>query len=186
MPEPSIDTDRDDIRAALDGSEEAYMRLVERHQAEVFRWMWRFSRDRQTVDELVQDVFVEMFGSLPGYAERGPFEHWLHRIAARVGYRHWQQRKRDREHLEPLTPNLEAVLESPRNASPSEAAECLYQLLERLPAKDRLALTLHYFEDLDTLEIAKRLGWSHTLTRVRMHRARTRVKKELDSLGVKR
>lgn len=186
MPETSRDADRRDIRTALEGDEAACARLVERYQAEVFRWMWRFSRDRQIVDELVQDVFVEMFGSLRGYAERGSFDHWLRIIATRTGYRYWRQRKRERERFEPLTPALQAVLESPRDAAPSDAAECLYHMLESLPPKDRLALTLHYFDDLDTLEIARQLGWSHTLTRVRMHRARARLKKALHSLEAER
>ncbi len=183
MPESSLGTDWHDTEAALEGDEAACARLIERYQTEVFRWMWRFSRDRQVVDELVQDVFVEMFGSLRSYAGRGPFEHWLRSIATRTGYRYWRKRKRDREHLEPLTPALQAVLESPRDSEPSEAAECLHHLLETLPPKDRLALTLHYFDGLDTREIARQLGWSHSLTRVRMHRARVRLKKALHALG---
>src|SRR5512146_2070442 len=80
-------SDVDDIRLARQGDSDAYRRLVERHQNQVARILWRFSRDRLVHEELVQDVFVEAYMSLGGYNGKAPFDHWLACIATRVGYR---------------------------------------------------------------------------------------------------
>ncbi len=57
--------------------------------------MTRFTRDERMLEELVHDVFVEAYFSLDGYRGDAPFEHWLQRIATRVGYRYWTRRGRE-------------------------------------------------------------------------------------------
>ena len=91
------DADRRDIRSTLDGNEDAYACLVERYEAQVFAQMWRFTRDRLVLEELVQDVFVEAYLSLARFRGEAPFLHWLRRIATRVGYRFWKHERRDRD-----------------------------------------------------------------------------------------
>jgi len=56
-------------------------------------------------------------------------------------------------------------------------------LLETLPPKDRLVLTLFYFEGWDMGEIAERVGWSRTLVKVRAHRARRKLRALLEEEG---
>lgn len=164
--------DREDIAASLAGDEAAYARLVTRYQNRVGRWMWRFSRDRSTQAELTQEVFVEAYYSLASFEGRAAFATWLGKIATRVGYHYWQREKREREHRRALAewrPNDD-------DAGPSEAAQELFSLLSRLPVKDRLVLTLHYFEDLDVRAIAERTGWSVSLVKVRLFRARNKLR----------
>ena len=156
---PVTDTDRRDIAASLGGDGDAFARLVARYQAEVFKQMWRFSRDPGVHDELVQQVFVEVYRSLRGYRERAPFLHWLRRIATRVGYRYWKQEARDRR-LQAAVKFEADVSRPPEEQDPSEAAELLHTFLAQLKPKDRLVLSLMYFEGCDGQEIAKRTGWS--------------------------
>jgi len=180
------EADRQDIAGSLAGDGEAYARLVRRYQDRVAAQMWRFTRDPVVLEQLVQDIFVEAFVSLKGFHGRAPFLHWLRRVATRVGYRYWKSRALDREREEALT---EAVLNRasvPENLTPFEAAELLYRLLEKLPPPDRLVLTLFYFEDCDLGEIATRAGWTRTLVKVRLHRARKKLKKLLDEAGIGR
>lgn len=176
------ETDRRDIRASLGGDEQAFARLVERYEAQVSAQMWRFTRDRRTLDELVQDVFVQAYLSLPKFRGNAPFLHWLRRIATFVGYQHWRHQYRDRRHAQllaerPIAPRADSV------PPPSEAAERVFSMLEHLAPKDRLVLTLHYLEDCSTQEIAERTGWNSTLVRVRMHRATKRLRNLLLEAG---
>ena len=177
------DEDRRDIRQSLHGDEEAYARLIARYQPIIAGQMWRFSRDATIVEELVQEVFVEAYLSLKRFAGRAPFEHWLRRIATRVGYRHWKRKARDRGRREALAQRGAEILGAPHDASPSEAGEFLHVLLERLPADDRLVLTLHYFEACNTREIAERMGWTRSLVKVRAHRARKKLRAFLEEAG---
>jgi len=179
---PATDADRRDIAASLDGDEDAFARLVARYQAEVFKQMWRFTRDPGVQDELVQQVFVEVYRSLRGYRERAPFLHWLRRIATRVGYRYWKQEARDRR-LRAAVESEAAVRRPPEEQDPSEASELLHTFLAQLKPKDRLVLSLRYFEGCDGQEIAERMGWSPTLVHVRAHRARQKLRGLLEAAG---
>lgn len=65
-----------------------------------------------------------------------------------------------------------------------EAARILHDVLATLPPRDRLVLTLQYFEALDTQAIARRTGWSRAMVKVQAHRARAKLGKRLKALGV--
>jgi RNA polymerase sigma-70 factor (ECF subfamily) len=175
--------DRHDIQACLEGDEEAYARMVRRYETQVAAQMWRFTRDRDVLDELVQDVFVEVYLSLAKYRARAPFLHWVRRIATRVGYRYWKRQARDRRRQAAMAKWHADLPGETVEPTPSEAAEYLHRLLEQLPPRDRLVLTLHYFEAFSTREIAERTGWSRALVKVRAYRARKKLKALLTEAG---
>lgn len=183
MASPVSDDDRRDIDASLGGDEAAYARLVGRYQHLVGAQMWRFSRDPVVVEELVQEAFVECYMSLARFRGRAPFLHWLRRIATRVGYRHWKRKARDQRRREALDQQGPPEPVLPEEPAPSEAAELLHGLFERLPPEDRLVLTLHYFEELDMNEIAERMGWTRSLAKVRAFRARKKLRAMLEDAG---
>ncbi len=87
----SLAAELEDVRLSRRGDSDAYTRLIKQHQSHVSRILWRFSRDPLVHEELVQDVFVEAYLSLGSYREKAPFDHWLSRIATRIGYRYWKQ-----------------------------------------------------------------------------------------------
>jgi len=180
-------TDLRDIRATLAGDGEAYSRLIYRYQNEISARMWRFSRNRRELEELVHDVFVEAYVSLKSFKAKAPFSHWLNRIATRVGYRSWKKQKRRGEREAPLQ-DWDQLLQADRQEpwAPREAAEMLHSLLAQLRPRDRLVLTLMYLEELSVNEIAERTGWSKTMVKVQVHRARKRLKVLMVNLGIDR
>lgn len=187
LPVESGPTDLEDIRLAGQGDGDAYRRLIERHQDHVSRLLWRFSRDRRVHEELVQDVFVESYLSLSRYRGAAPFEHWLSRIATRVGYRYWKEKAR-RQQAEPF--NLaewdqatdgDGIVDA---LEPDRAADLLHRVLERLAPRDRLVLTLRYLEQCDVVETARRTGWTKTMVKVQTMRARNRLRKLMENSGL--
>jgi RNA polymerase sigma-70 factor (ECF subfamily) len=183
LAETVADTDQRDITHSLQGDGEAYARLVRRYQNQVTAQMWHFTRNTVILNELVQDVFVEAYLSLKGFRGGAPFLHWLRRIASRVGYRYWKVRGRKQDREEALTDHHLNQASAAEDLSPFEAAEALYRLLAKLAAPDRLVMTLFYFEECDTNEIAARMGWSRTLVKVRLHRARKKLEALLNEAG---
>ncbi len=173
--------DRRDIQASLEGDEQAYARLVERHQDLVAAYMWRFSRDKAVCEELVHDVFVEVYLSLRTYSGKAPFSHWIRKIATRVGYRHWKRISKERSH--PSVP-LEAweALQVPGGEVPGPkiAAGHVRDLLAQLPPRDQLVLTLLYLEECTVQEAAQLTGWSRTMVKVQAHRARKKLRNLLE------
>ena len=174
--EPIRFADHDDIRRSQQGDSDAYRRLVERHQAHVGKLLWRFTRSAEMHEELVQETFVQAYFSLATYKEQAPFEHWLTRIATRVGYRFWKQQSKH-QHQELLDHDWDNLTSSETvDASPQEAAELVHYLLAQLPARDRLVLTLRYLEQCDVAETVARTGWTATMVKVQTHRAKQKLK----------
>jgi len=167
-------SDSPDIQAALGGDGRAYARLMRRYQPLVTRRMWRFTRDRRELEELVHEVFVEAYLSLATFGGRAPFAHWLSRIATRVGYRFWRRRWRRRE--VPLLDADAPYAEATDRLEARQAAERLTMLLSLLPPRDRLVLTMLYFEGLSVAEAARNLRWSRTMVKVQAYRARKKLK----------
>jgi RNA polymerase sigma-70 factor (ECF subfamily) len=177
---PAVPTsDEADVQQVRRGDPDAYRRLIERHQDYVAGILWRFSRDRQVHEELVQDTFVEAYLSLSTYRGNAPLAHWLARIATRVGYRYWKEKSRQRK-KKPFRLDLwdKASDDGIVGAlEPSQAAERLHDLLSQLPPRDRLVLTLRYLDQCDVAQTAQRTGWTRTMVKVQTLRARKRLQK---------
>jgi RNA polymerase sigma-70 factor (ECF subfamily) len=167
------ETDRQDIAASLGGDEAAFARLIRRYEPAVAALAWRFTRDMAAREELVQDVFVEVYFSLDGYRGDAPLEHWLRRIATRVGYRFWKRRSREARQapLGDLDPPA-----APGETDPAAAGAAVHALLSHLAPPERLVLTLMYFDDCSVNEIAERMGWTRAMVKMRAYRARRRLK----------
>jgi RNA polymerase sigma-70 factor (ECF subfamily) len=140
--------------------------------------MWRFSRDADTHEDLVQEVFVEAYEGLSGYQGKAPFAHWLARIAVRVGYHHWKREKRERAlEVVPLEEWHEALEAPEEEMESSEAGELLHLLMGQLPPRDRLVLTLRFIEGHSVEKTAELTGWSRSLVKVQTWRARNKLRK---------
>lgn len=179
-----VDTfDHKDIQDCLAGDEQAFVRIVRRYETDIARQMWRFTRDRTEHDELVQEVFVQAWKSLSGFKGNSPLLHWLRRIASRTGFRLWKKKTRERAFFsDSYDLDLERYTDQ-SSITANDAADAMYIMLEKLPVRDRMVLTLHYFEELTFKEIADRMGWSVILVKVTAHRARKKLKARLEEAG---
>ena len=177
-----VDAEAHDVTAAQRGDSNAFGRLVEKHQATIAQQMQRFSRNAAVVEELVHDVFVEAYLSLKSYRAQSPLIHWLRTIAVRVGFRYWKSQSREKNQAVPMS-DVESVmeqLESEPRVNASAANETLRDLLNVLSPRDRLVLTLMYWDDCTVAEAAELSGWSRTMVRVQAHRARKRLKRLIE------
>jgi RNA polymerase sigma-70 factor, ECF subfamily len=164
------EADRCDILASLGGDGEAYRRIVQRHQQFVAGRMRRFARHRGTLEELVHDVFVEAYFALKSFRGEAPLEHWLARIATRVGYRYWKRRDRAMK-----TKALTEQAAARKDKAPLEGE--LEAVLAELSPRDRLVVTLLYLDERSVAEAAELTGWSRTMVKVQAYRARGKLRK---------
>lgn len=181
--QPSIrNEDIGAIDATLHGDQNAYQRIVSKYQAEIAQQMQRFSQQPMVVEELVHDVFVEAFLSLKSYRATAPLLHWLRKIAVRVGYRFWSKRSRERKTVISLAEINEGIdlLGSKVETSSIVASELLGDLLSVLGPRDRLVLTLLYWDECSVAEAAELAGWTQTMVKVQAYRARKRLKRLLE------
>ena len=169
------DPDLEDIRACLNGDEEVYSRLIERHKPQIAAQMWRLCHDRAACEDLVQDVFVEAYFNLSSYRGEAPLIQWLRRIATRVGYRYCKKTAGRPPHL-PIE-EWDGAEKQPRTPDPAKAGALVHALLARLAPEDRLVMSMIYLEGCSINEVAERTGWNPGAVKMRASRARDKLRK---------
>ena len=170
----------DDVRLVeriRGGDQAAFEELVGRAWPRVARIAGRFFRQADVVDDIAQEVFVKAFVGLGSWEARVPLEHWLTRIAVNACYDELRRRRRTTAH-EGRAPAAE-LSDDPRAWEREETRLWAGQVLARLPAAERLVLTLTVLEDLSVAEVAELTGWSRVNVKVRAFRARRRLKRLL-------
>jgi RNA polymerase sigma-70 factor (ECF subfamily) len=181
------------IHLARKGDERAFEEIVNRYSPRIFRVASRFFRQRETVEEAAQEVFLKIYTQLDSFEERGSFEGWLTRIAQNTCINMLRTAKRRPQAVEPdLTEDENPWLEQKINQSsethqPSVednliAADLAEKLLDTLSADDRTALTLIDGEELSVKEVANLTGWSQSKVKIRAMRARQRMRQAVENL----
>lgn len=173
--------DSKDVLLAVNGDHDAFGRVIDKYQRTITDQMRRFSRQPAVLEELVHDVFVEAFTSLPSYRSHAPFLHWLRKIAVRRGYRYWKCKARENStvSLMEIRDRL-GSLELGDMSCETGAADVLGDLLDRLSPRDRLVLTLLYWDGCSVAEAANLAGWTQVMVKVQAHRARNRLKQLIE------
>lgn len=186
-------SDLDLIRLARNGDEQAFEEIVSRYSPRVFRVASRFFRQRETVEEAAQEVFLKIYTQLGSFEERGSFEGWVTRIATNTCINMLRTVKRRPQAIEPdVTEGESDWLERKVNESTEArqtsvedhliAADLAEKLLATLSADDRTALTLIDGEELSVKEVAEMTGWSQSKVKIRAMRARGRMRQAVENL----
>jgi len=181
--EEALALDQREALAAQQGDKAALEALVRRHQPGVSRLLWRFVRQREDLEDLVQETFLRVVRNLSSWRAEKPFVHWLYRIAANTGRDYCRRQSvRRRWRVEPtaVSPEgdvqeFEAIDPTP-NPAARAASEEVKDLLAKLSPDDCTVLTLHHLEGWDFATIAAQFGWTVTATKLRAWRARARLR----------
>jgi RNA polymerase sigma-70 factor (ECF subfamily) len=159
----------------------------------VFRVASRFFRQRSSVEEAAQEVFMKAFTQLKSFEGRGSMEGWLTRIATNTCLNLIRSAKRRPEStVSDLTDDenkwldvqLSDVASEPRHSVEQTliAADLADRVLNVLSPEDQLALLMMDGEDASVKEVAEATGWSESKVKVRAFRARKKVREAMEKL----
>lgn len=156
----------------LEGQAAAARDLFRRHRGRVHATLYRVLGSNRDMDDLLQEVFVQVFGSLRSWRAEASLATWIDRIAVRVAWRHIAQRKArvPLDLVEVDAPSAEVT--GARRAAAREGVRRLYAALETLSPAARLAFTLHEIDGRPIAEVAEITSTSVTATKLRVWRAR--------------
>ncbi len=162
------------LQRCRQGDEQAFRELVERYHRLIYTVAYQVLRDRHEAEDLTQEVFVQVYLKLKEFRGESSLSSWLYRIAYHQGLNYRRDLKLERRELmEDASTLLASATESPMESI--ENKEEVEKLLSKLPAHDRLILTLFYLEEHSIQEIAEILEISVNSVKVRLHRARERI-----------
>src|SRR5512135_3248894 len=159
-------------------------------QRTVFSFSMKVCGHREDAEDTTQDVLLKSIRHLEGIEEPQALAVWLYKVTRN---RCWMSRRRSKFapqqvlSLEELMPDGEELAslikregESPEQKAISNAeAKRIHDAVLRIPPQYRLILVLHDMEDLDTSEVAQIRGLREGTVRVRLHRPRLFVRREL-------
>ena len=180
MPLPSEDPDRrlvDRAQRELPYRTAAYQELVERHSAAVFRRAHRLLGSRADAEDVVQEVFLNVFRAIPRVDVRGSFVHWLNAITLNASLRSIDRGRRERHRREALRRNRTA--REPGSESDPMLRRSLTDALDSLPPQTRVAILLRFVDGHSYVEIAKMTGEKESTVKMRVARGMRRVQRQL-------
>lgn len=164
------------VDRCLEGEEAAARELFRKHKARVHACLFRVLGGNRDMDDLLQDVFIQIFQSLKGWRAEASLATWIDRIAVRVAWRYLSQRKAVPPTLELVEDAVPIALVNPalgaRKAMAREGVRRLYAAMDKLPPLARVAFALHEIEGRAMAEVATLTGASVTATKLRVWRAR--------------
>jgi RNA polymerase sigma-70 factor (ECF subfamily) len=155
---------------------QAFTGLYERYAGAVHRYALRRS-DPHTAEEVTAQVFVVAWRRRSGIP--GDALPWLYGVARRA----LAEQRRGQERRRRLGERLRSVAVEEVSTTPELRDHWLTEALRRLSPTDREALLLRYWEELEPAQIARVMGCSRATATVRLHRARLRLRRELDAGG---
>ena len=162
--------------------------LYRTHFSDVHRFVFHFVQDAALADELAQDVFLKAYEAWGSFRGEAPERIWLLRIARNVCLDYLRSPRARHSKAAPLdeggeiatAPGREPPLTVEQAARQAEMTDCVQQFVLSLPETLRTPLILHDMEGLTNAQIAQVLGVSLEAAKMRLHRARARLRQMME------
>lgn len=170
------------VEAARTGSRPAFDELVRRTYDDTYTLAFRLLGHEEDARDVTQETYLRAFRSLEGFRGEAQFSTWLYRITANCASSHLRRRSRHRH--EELNDSL-VVVDTDVSHDPQSRVDAgalraeLLQALRRLPPKLRAVVVLRDIYDLPHEQIATELDISESAAKVRLHRARRKLREDL-------
>ncbi|HTA45490.1 MAG TPA: RNA polymerase sigma factor [Bryobacteraceae bacterium] len=164
--------------------------LLNRNRSIVLNYLSRMVANRAIAEELAQDVFVRIYRSRRRYAPSAKFSTWLYRITTNVALNHFRDEKRNNQNISLDVQDAAQVHLSAWDHAPliedrlvrEVIAEQIRRAVRSLPPKQRAAVIMHKYDELDYAQIAKVLGCTPAAVKALMFRAYETLRLRLRSL----
>ncbi|MGO9516586.1 MAG: RNA polymerase sigma factor [Candidatus Korobacteraceae bacterium] len=164
------------------GDDGAFDYLVEKYRRSMISFMYRMTHNQAVAEELAQEVFLRVYRSRQTYAASAKFTTWLYRIATNLAVNHARDTKHERpENIVSIDePDTETGLtvdvpDGSLNAEQTilrrERLAAIRRHVEALPERQRMAVIMHKYQNMDYKQIAAVLKLSESATKSLLFRA---------------
>ena len=176
--------DNELISRVLKGDQQAYAGLVSRYQNYVYTLTLRFTKNREDAEEVSQDIFIKAYRSLADFRGASKFSTWLYTIVNTTCITFLRKKRMevhslDNEKVFEVADSVDSGMRANMVEQKSRVA-MVNNAIEMLNPDDAEVLTLFYKGEQSLEEIAIILGIEANTAKVRLHRARTRLKEKME------
>ena len=175
--------DSEIISKVLAGDHQAYAQLVNRYQNYVFTLTLRMIKSREDAEEVAQDVFVKAYRALADFRGASKFSTWLYTIVNTTCITFLRKKRLDVHSLDDekvfeVADSQDSGMRANQVEQKSRAA-MVTNAIALLSADDAQVITLFYKAEQSLDEVAQVLGVEINTAKVRLHRARARLKDKM-------
>jgi RNA polymerase sigma-70 factor (ECF subfamily) len=183
-------TDADVMLRAKAGDEAAFDSLVQKYRRPMVSFMYRMAHNAAAAEDLAQEVFLRVYRSRQSYEATAKFTTWLYRIATNLAVNHARDTRRERpENMVSLDePDEESgrtldvadgTLSAEEMLVRQERLAAIRQRVQGLPERQRIAVVMHKYQQLDYQQIAEVLKLSESATKSLLFRAYETLREQL-------
>ena len=175
----TLDFDAELMLRVKDGDGASFTILLEKHRLPVIHFLYRMVQNQAVAEELAQEVFLRVYRSRGSYEPTAKFTTWLFRIATHLALNSLRDGKHRRleEHLD--DDSSETPVRQVSDQRPTVEQRMLHQsrldeirrAVATLPEKQRAAVLMHKYEEMEYSQIAKVLNCSESAIKSLLFRA---------------
>ncbi len=183
-------SDADIMLRVKAGDDSAFDYLVQKYRRPMINFMYRMAHNTGTAEDLAQEVFLRVYRSRANYEPSAKFTTWLYRIATNLGVNHARDTRHERPEntvnldepdaetgqtrdLADETPNVEEEILR------RERLNAIKQKVEALPERQKMAVLMHKYQQMDYRQIAEVLKLSESATKSLLFRAYETLRTQL-------
>lgn len=176
------------VKKAIGGDESAYKQLVNKYERALYFHILKMIKDKEQVEDLVQETFVKAFDNLNTYSTNYAFSTWLYRIATNHTIDYLRKKKLKTlsidEPMKTKDGEMEMQLEdesagTDRDIIRKQRQKIVQKAIENLPEKYRKVIEMRHMEEKSYKEIAKVLDLPLGTVKAHIFRARELLYKSL-------
>ena len=190
---------RTDVQLMLDvkaGDEQSFALLLHRYRTPLVNFLYRMVRNREQAEDVAQEVFIRVYRARADYVPSAKFTTWLFRIATNLALNSVRDTRHQRMEVSldaPVKVDSEEGDERPLDVAEKNPnieehlvqeaqRDMIRHAIDKLPEKQRAAVLLHKYQDLDYGEISKILSCSESALKSLLFRAYETLRVELAPL----
>jgi len=183
-------TDAEVMLRVKAGDESAFNFLVQKYRRPLVSFMYRMARNTAAAEDLAQEVFLRVYRSRQTYEASAKFTTWLYRIATNLAVNHARDTRKER-------PEVMVSLDEPDEETGTtldvadgtitaeealvrrERMAAIRSKVEALPERQKVAVLMHKYQQMDYKQIADVLKLSESATKSLLFRAYETLREQL-------
>jgi RNA polymerase sigma-70 factor (ECF subfamily) len=175
----ALERDAELMLRVREGDSASFALLLERHRAPVIHFLYRMILNQPVAEELAQEVFLRVYRSRESYEPTAKFTTWLFRIATHLALNHIRDGKNEKAHESLDEEAQDGVSRQVADRQRSAEEELIRRArmreirsaIEALPGKQRAAVLMHKYQEMEYSQIAGALNCSESAVKSLLFRA---------------
>ena len=171
-------TDIEIIDSVLKGNQGDFALLIDRYKDKAFSLLKRLLKNEMDAEDALQDSFMKAFNSLSSFRKDSKFSTWFYRITYNTGLTMAASKKRKIEQeMSSIDDHFNlGDYDNEIYSATTSAREYILKMVDKLPIRNALVITLFYIDDMSLKEISEVMDISLVNTKVLLHRSRNSLR----------